>query len=1086
MNHRWIFFVATLIVITLGSCNQERSLFTLMEQTGISFENRIVEHDAFNVLEYEYFYNGAGVAAGDLNNDGLVDLYFSANMAPDQLYLNLGEWSFEEISEQAGITHSSTWNTGVTMADVNGDGLLDIYVCRSGNVSTDRRRNSLYINQGNLNFKDEAKVYGLDDSSYSNHAAFFDYDGDGDLDMYLLNHSIRRYSHFVVDYMRAQRDSLAGDKLFRNDGEVFTDVTVEAGIIGNPLSYGLSVVVSDINGDLWPDLYISNDYIEDDYLYINQQNGTFVESIRTYLSHTSYASMGADIADFNNDLLPDIFTLDMLAEDNYRQKVLKGPEDYQFYTQLRIDGFHEQYMRNMLHLRRGPDFTEIGQTSGVSNTDWSWSAIFADLDQDLHKDLIVTNGYLRDYTDLDFLSTTLPNASQQAQLRGEAVSGLKMVNQMPTTRVPNYVFRGSDKIHFQNMSSQWGFALPSHSNGMTLADLDGDLDLDIIINNLNQEAFLYRNQAREQGRGGVVKVKLEGSPMNPQGVGARVSLHHLEESIMQEAYFVRGYLSSLEPALFFGTGQWRNVNLEVHWPDGRYQKIENISTGQTILLKYSDATTIMSQTFPEIIEPLMVRDSFPAINYIHLEDNYSDWSLHPLLPRDMAQEGPAVTTGDINGDGLIDIFFGGGRGQHATILLRQLDTAYAKITLPILEQHAEFEDVAALLLDFTGDGLLDLYVASGGGPNPDFWQDRMYVNTGFGSLAYIPDLLPAMKTITSSAAPYDYDADGDLDLFIGSLHTPNQYGMSPRSYLLENTPNGFVDRTENWATNLLYPGMITTAVWSDVTGNNEKELLLGGHWMPIRVFCKNNSGRLEDCSNALGLDRTDGFWNRIIPADLDLDGDVDLILGNRGTNTQIQVSPLNPATLYVGDLDHSGSWDVVYSSYVKGINVPVASRDQMVFQLPEIRLAFPKYSDYASATTNEILSLYEEDTYTALSSSQSKSVVFENTDDGIFEPHDLPIVAQFSPLRDALVYDFNNDGHQDILFVGNDYSNRAEEGRFNSGRGGLLLGDGNFNFTDAGPQHFWAHGDARHIIKVNHQIIVVNNHDLVDVFRINR
>ncbi len=1083
MHHRWILLIGLLITSTLMSCSQESSLFTLVEETGISFQNTIVEHDAFNVLEYEYFYNGSGVAAGDLNNDGLVDLYFSANMAPDQLYINRGKWSFEEITNEAGIIHSSTWTTGVTMADVNGDGYLDIYVCRSGNVSTDRRRNSLYINQGNLRFVDEAKAYGLDDPSYSNHATFFDYDGDGDLDMYLLNHSIRRYSHFVVDYMRAQRDSLAGDKLFRNDGKMFTDVTVESGIIGNPLSYGLSVVVSDINGDSWPDLYISNDYIEDDYLYINQQDGTFLESIQSYLTHSSYASMGADIADINNDLLPDIFTLDMLAEDNYRQKVLKGPENYRFYTQLRIDGFHEQYMRNMLHLRRGPDFVEIGQMAGVSNTDWSWAAIFADLDQDLYKDLIVTNGYLRDYTDLDFLSTTLPNASQQAQLRGEAVSGLEMVNQMPTTRVSNYVYRGIDGLHFQNMSTDWGFDLPSHSNGMTLADLDGDLDLDIIINNLNQEAFLYRNQAHEQGRGRALRIVLEGPPMNPQGIGAKVMLHRDDDSIMQEAYFVRGYLSSLEPALSFGTGKWRSVDLEVYWPDGRYQRLENIVTGQTIPLKYSDAVEAIDQTPSEVDDPYILQDSSNVINYRHIEDNYSDWTLHPLLPRDLAQEGPAVTTGDINGDGLVDIFFGGGRGQHASMRLQQLDSTYVNMTLPIFEQHAQFEDVAALLLDFTGNGLLDLYVASGGGPEPAYWQDRIYVNSGFGRFVYIPDLLPSMNTITSSIAPYDFDTDGDLDLFVGSLHIPDQYGRSPRSYLLENTPNGFIDRTEAWAVNLQYPGMIATAVWADIFGNNEKELLIAGHWMPVRVYCKYDSERLEDCSHSLGFNGTNGFWNQIIPSDLDQDGDIDLILGNRGLNSQIQVSTDYPATLKVGDFDLSGSWEIVYSSYVKAIHVPVPSRDQMVSQLPEIRMRFPKYSDYASATTDEILSLYKDD-YPEFWSSHSASVIFENTEDGIFVPRELPAIAQFSPLRDALVDDFNDDGFQDILFVGNDYSNRAEEGRMNSGRGGLLLGDGNLGFTDAGPQHFWTNGDARHVIKINHQIIVVNNNGPADVFQI--
>ncbi len=1070
-----------LSLMILAGCTRERPLFTRMEQTGISFENRIVEQDAFNVLEYEYFYNGAGVAAGDLNHDGLVDLYFTANMAADRLYLNRGGWLFEEITEQAGIPHEPTWTTGVTMADVNGDGLLDIYVCRSGNVTTDRRRNSLYINQGNLTFKDEAAAYGLDDPSYSNHATFFDYDNDGDLDMYLLNHSIRRYAHFVVDYMRAQRDSLAGDKLFRNDAGKFTDVSEEAGIIGNPLSYGLSVVVSDMNGDLWPDLYISNDYIEDDYLYINQQDGTFDESIRSYLTHTSYASMGADIADINNDLQPDIFTLDMFAEDNYRQKVLKGPEDYKFYTQLRIDGFHEQYMRNMMHLRRGPDYVEIGQLAGVSNTDWSWAALFADLDRDLLKDLIVTNGYLRDYTDLDFLSTTLPNASRQAQMRGEAVSGLEMVEQMPTTRVPNYVFQGTDGVQFQDMTTDWGFELPTHSNGMTLADLDGDLDLDVVISNLNQEVLLYRNEAEEQGRGGALRITLEGPPGNKYGIGAKVLLHGEGQSIMQEAFFVRGYLSSLEPALSFGTGEWHEVDVEIYWPDGRFQRLEKIATGQTIQVKYSEAyQDSVTESLPE--KEFITVDFSSGLNYQHQEDDYSDWDQTPLLPRDLAQEGPAIANGDLNGDHLTDIFIGGARGQAATLFLQQLDRTYTEVRLPVFEQHAEYEDVDAILMDLSGDGLLDLYVASGAGPIPDYWQDRLYINTGFGGLVHAPDLLPPMQTITSSIAPYDMDSDGDMDMFVGGLHLPGQFGRSPRSYLLENTPDGFLDRTENWAPDLQFPGMITTAVWADIYGDDRRELLIAGHWMPIRVYCISDSDILEDCSDRLGLTGSDGFWNQVIPADLDMDGDLDLIAGNRSLNTQIRASPRYPATLYAGDLDNNGTWDLVYSSYVKGLNVPVASRDQMVAQLPDIRTRFPRYSDYAAATTDEVMAGYDPGPI-LLKSRNRSSVLFEFTDEGIFDPQPLPMSAQFSPVRDALVFDFNEDGNPDILLVGNDYSNRTEEGRMNSGRGTMLIGDGKLGFTDAGTRNFWIRGDTRRIIKVDHRIIVVSSNDTMNVFR---
>ena len=1076
------FYVGAVFGLTIPmGCTRDRPLLTRMEQTGITFENRIFEQDAFNVLEYEYFYNGAGVAAGDLNQDGLVDLYFTANMAADQLYLNRGNWSFEEITQQAGIIHQPAWTTGVTMADVNGDGLLDIYVCRSGNVATDLRRNSLYINQGNLTFKDEAASYGLDDASYSNHATFFDYDNDGDLDMYLLNHSIRRYSHFVVDYMRSQRDSLAGDKLFRNDGTKFTDVSEEAGIIGNPLSYGLSVVVSDMNGDLWPDLYVSNDYIEDDYLYINQQDGTFSESIRSYLTHTPYASMGADIADINNDLQPDIFTLDMLAEDNYRQKVLKGPENYKFYTQLRIDGFHEQYMRNMLHLRRGPDYVEIGQLAGVSNTDWSWAALIVDLDRDLQKDLIVTNGYLRDYTDLDFLSTTLPNASRQAQIQGEAVSGLEMVNQMPTTRVPNYVFRGTNGLQFQNVTTDWGLELPTHSNGITLADLDGDLDLDIVISNLNQEVLLYRNEAEEQGRGGTLRIILKGPEGNEYGIGAKILLHGDGKSIMQEAFFVRGYLSSLEPALYFGTGEWDQADIEIHWPDGRFQLLEKVDTGQTIEIYHSESQ-LKKSSESLLKEGIIAVDLSSGINFWHREDSHSDWDQQPLLPRDLAQEGPAVATGDINGDHLADIFIGGGRGQPAILFLQQLDRTYSSVTLPIFEAHAEYEDVDAILMDFSGDGLLDLYVASGAGPTPEYWQDRLYINTGFGDLVYLPALLPQMQTITSSIAPYDFDSDGDMDLFVGGHHVPGRFGSSPRSYLLENTPDGFQDRTASWAPDLRYPGMITTSAWANVQGDDQMELLIAGHWMSIQVYCVSDTGVLVACSKRLGLTESNGFWNRVITSDLDGDGDLDLIAGNQGLNSQIRASVEHPATLYAGDLDDSGSWDIIYSSYVKGEDVPIASRDQILAQLPDIRLRFPTYSDYAAATTDEVMAGYGSPSV-VLKAQHSPSIIFEYTDEGTFKPRSLPLSAQFSPVRDVLPFDFNEDGNLDILLVGNDYSNRAEEGRMSSGRGLLLMGDGELGYTEEDAENFWIRGDTRRIIKIDDRIIVLSNNSQVKIFR---
>ncbi len=1061
------------IAITLAGCSrQERSepLFTLLspEETGVSFVNTVVEQEGFNVLEYEYFYNGGGVAAGDLTGDGLPELYFTANMEPDVLYLNQGEFRFEDVSDQAGLVQERSWTTGVTMVDINDDGWLDIYVCRSGNVSADRRRNLLYLNNGDLTFTERAADFGLDLTTYSNHAAFFDYDRDGDLDAYILNHSIRRYSRFLVDYMRNQRDSLAGDLLLRNDGGRFVDVSEEAGIIGNPLGFGLSAIVSDINRDGWLDIYVSNDYIEDDYLYINNGDGTFQESIRDYLTHTSYSSMGADIADINNDLLPDIYTLDMLAEDNYRQKILKGPEDHVFYAKMREDGFFEQYMRNMLHVARPEGkYVEIGQMAGVSNTDWSWAAILADLDLDGYKDALVTNGYMRDYTNLDFLNTTLVEAYADASARGEVLSSLDMVRQMPETRLRNYVYRNEGGLIFSDQTEAWGLGQLTLSNGAVVSDLDGDAFPDIAISNINQPAMLYRNEAGTLTGNRALAIRLEGPPGNRWGIGAKVTVRAVGLAQYQEMMPGRGYLSSLAPELSFGLAAESVVDVEVRWPGESVQVVRGVTATQLTLRHAEAERRELREESPE--QPLFARTDHPGLDLVHREDAFVDFDREPLLPHLLSREGPALASGDINGDGLEDIFFGGARGQAGRLLLQQADGVFQDVHSPALEAHLSFEDVDAAMFDFDRDGDLDLYVASGGGAHDDTsaaYQDRLYVNTGFGNLAYAPEALPAMPYPSSTVAPQDFDEDGDTDLFVGGRWRPGFYPHAPRSYLLENTGAGFADRTHEVAGGLAFAGLVTDATWADVSGGAAPELIVAGEWMPVKVFSFEQGGAAADISADLGLAESHGFWNVVEAYDLDGDGDQDLVAGSSGLNTQIRVSAEEPAVMYSLDFDANGVMDFVMGHYIQGRVYPVPARDELLAQVPRFAERFSTYASYALADMNTVLVSGERAESLVLHSRVAETSVFENVERSRLERRALPLMAQVSETKGVLARDFDRDGIADLLLAGNDFGNRAQFGRRSAGSGVLLQGLGELEYSASWTSGFVAPGDVRKLLYV--------------------
>lgn len=1090
--------LASVLLTALGcqrSADPAGPLFTLLppDATGIAFENPIVEDAGFNVLEYEYFYNGGGVAIGDVDQNGWPDVFFTANVGPNRLYLNQGNLRFDDVTEQAGFAHSASWDTGVTMADVNGDGWLDIYVCRSGRVSEERRRNALYINNQDGTFTDQAAAYGVDDPAYSTHATFFDYDRDGDLDLYLLNHPIRRLERFDVALIKQQRDPLSGDKLYRNDGDTFVDVSEAAGIIGNPLGFGLSATVSDINNDGWLDLYIANDYVEDDYLYINNSDGTFTENIRSWISYTSHSSMGVDIADINNDGRPDIYTLDMLAEDNARQKRLKGPDDYARFQQLRREGYQAQYMRNMLHLHNGNGtFSEIGQLAGVSNTDWSWAPLIADFDNDGYKDLFVTNGYMRDYTDLDFLNFTLRTALQTARRHGQSVDAFPLVQQMSMSTLPNYAYRNRGDLTFADETQSWGLDQSGLSGGAAYADLDNDGDLDLVVNNINEPALVYRNNAEAQPNRHYLKIRLEGAPGNQFGIGAKVNVTTDEsQQFWQELMPARGYQSAVEPVLVFGLGAATQVTVTVTWPDDSEQQLTQQATNQTLTLKHQDATTPATAELPEPPQRFIyVGSEATGLTFTHEENAFVDFEREPMLPHMLSRQGPALAQADINRDGLPDIYIGGARNQAGALYLQQLDGTFGGISVEAFAAHSSYEDVDAAFFDADGDGDVDLYVVSGGAEPEDgaAYQDRLYLNNGFGAFTHAPDALPAMPTSGATIAPHDMDGDGDVDVFVGGHVQPGRYPLATRSYLLENVDGQFADITTTAAPALVEPGLVHAAQWGDINGDSRAELLIAGEWIPIRAFQWQEGNTFAEITTASGFDQTDGWWRSLRLADLDGDGDLDLLAGNRGLNAQMRATSAEPATIHAADFDANGSFEAIMSSYIQGQSYPVPNRDVLLGAIPSFANRYPTYASYAEASLNDLFPPERLADAATLYAYDFATTLFENQGDGTFRKQPLPTEAQFAPIYAILAEDFDQDGQTDLLLAGNNHSVRGEWGYEGAGQGLFLHGQGGLRFAPvpARTSGFFEPGDVRALLVVPTRrgpfVIAANNDGALNTY----
>lgn len=1072
-------------------------LFTLLpaEQTHIDFQNTLTETLNANVMMYEYIYNGGGVAIADVNGDGLQDVYFTSNMSTNKLYLNKGEMQFEDITIAAGVTgRPGPWKTGATMVDINGDGKQDIYVCYSGKLTGPQRVNQLFINEGNNasgipHFSEQAEKYGLADSAYSNQAVFFDYDKDGDLDMFLLNHypkSLPILDEVTTAELLKRNNPMTGVRLFKNTNNHFEDVTQKAGISSSDLTYGLGAGVADLNGDGWTDIYISNDYGVPDYLYINNKNGTFTNKIQQELGHFSNFSMGNDVADINNDALPDIMTLDMLPEDNRRQKLLFAPDNYEKFDLALRSGFYYGYMRNMLQLNNGNGtFSEIGQLSGISNTDWSWAPLFADYDNDGWKDLYITNGYMRDYTNMDFLKYMGDFLKDRKVMRQDLFN---LVQKIPSSHVKNYIFKSNGDLTFSNMQQQWGFDSSSNSNGAAYADLDNDGDLDLVVNNLNLPAFVYENQNNKKSTNRYLQVKLEGSGMNTQGIGAKIILYNKGKRQYLEQMPTRGFVSSVSPILHFGTGVDQTIDsLLIVWQSGKQQLLNNVTTNQQIVLQEKNATgkvthqRTVAPYFTEIKSPVSWHSAANAIN---------DFKRQPLLVNPLSFAGPCMAKADLNGDKIEDIYIGGGSGTPAAVYLQQPNGQFLQKNQQVFDADKNCEDADAILVDVNGDGFTDIYVASGGYHNYTAedvaLQDRLYINDGKGNFTKAADALPKMPFSKSCVRTADINGDGYADLFVGGRVIPGKYPETPQSFVLINDGKGkFTNATPNIAAALQKVGMVTDAAWVDLNNDKKPDLVVVGEWMPVKIFI-NTNGKLEDKTTVYFDKSCSGWWNKLVVDDMNGDGKPDLIVGNEGLNTQCKASESEPAEMYFKDFDDNGSVDPFLCFYIQGKSYPYVSRDELLDQMAPMRTRYTTYEEYADKTINDIFSKSELSSAQHLTADCLSTSYFEMGADGKFHAKPLPLQAQQSPVFTINVLDYDKDGKKDILLCGNINKARLRFGKSDANYGVLLKGDGkgSFAYIPQWESGFNIWGDVRSVVQVNNTLLFGINQNEVKAYKL--
>jgi len=1079
MKHSVIFL---LTILFIGSCkpvkDEEKKLLTLLRpsETNVDFVNKLTETEQFNMIQYLYFNNGAGVAAGDINNDGLVDLYFASNQNPNKLYLNKGNFVFEDITEKAGVAGQGDWKTGVTMADVNGDGLLDIYVCQVGDYKAVHGRNQLFINQGDLTFREEAKEYGLDFQGFSTQAAFFDYDRDGDLDMYLLNHSVHTSRSYGASDLRFEHDSLAGDKLYRNDEvkgrRYFNDVTIQAGIYNSQIGYGLGVNINDINNDGWPDIYISNDFHEDDYLYVNNGDGTFTDKFREYMRHTTRSSMGNDVADFNNDGLLDVIVLDMLPDKENVRIQSGGEDDYELYLMKLGYGYGHQFVRNNLQLNLGDGiFSEIGRLSGVFATDWSWGPLFCDVDNDGLKDIFIANGIYRRANDLNYVKFLTDNEFFSAEDNKNTPDKV-LYEKMPLYPCYNFIYRNNGDLTFTNMAKEWGFDTRSFSNGSAYADLDNDGDLDLIANNINEAAYIYRNDASEKPDNHFLSFDLKGKGQNTKAIGTRITIYSGDQMQVAEQFPTRGFMSSSLGTLHFGLGRNDKVDsVVVRWPDMSVEVLKDVASNQILTLDAGNAGKPRSNSGSVNKKDLLVAPIIlPGLDFRHQENQYYDLNRDFLVPHTLLSEGPALAVADVNGDGLEDIFTGNAKEQPSALFFQQADGSFKAKLLHVFIKDLYSEDVDAAFFDADGDGDNDLYIVRGGSEaslGDPLLADRLLINDGTGELKESEKgSLPFTANNGSCVAPGDFDNDGDIDLFVGSRVVPGAYGISPNQLLLENDGRGhFKDVTEKRMKKMRKPGMVTDAVWVDFDKDGDQDLIMVGEWMKVTVM-RNDNGYFKNVTGSAGLDETSGWWNSIYATDIDNDGDMDLIAGNIGLNTKMKPSVKEPVEMYLNDFDGNGTLDQIICAYEDGISYPVAQVDELKKQITSLDKKYPNYSDFAGKTAKDIFGSKAINRSIKKKAVMFESCLFLNDGNGRFSISTLPMEAQFSPVRDIISHDINSDGKNDIILVGNDYTAKPNYGRYDASYGWCLMGDTGNNFKALFPSAsgFRTNGDPRKIV----------------------
>lgn len=1106
-----ICILLSLFFFVISSCSGEEDTPTLFEElppgkTNIDFENNLSFNPDFNIYHYRNFYNGGGVALGDINNDGLLDIFFTANMGDNTLYLNRGDMQFEDVSAKAGIAGSRAWSTGVSMADVNGDGLIDIYVTNSGIVEGDDRKNELYINNGDTTFTEKAEEYGIADSGLSIHGTFFDYDKDGDLDLFVINNSYRAIGSFDLEQTdRTIYNEEGGDKLFRNDGGTFIEVSEQAGIYSSEIGFALGASVGDVNRDGWPDIYVSNDFFERDYLYINNRDGTFKESLKDQVKSISAASMGADIADLNGDGYPEIFVTDMLPEPESRLKLNTTFDDWEGYREHVNNDFYHQFTRNTLQLNNGDStFSEVGRWAGVEATDWSWGANIADFDLDGRKDIFVANGIYQDLTNLDYISDISRGDMVKKIVTGNDVDFEKLIDMIPSNPVPNYIFHNKGNMQFADSSSSWGIETPGFSSGSAYGDLDNDGDLDLVINNVESKAFVYENTAEKiRPDHNWLQISLTGESSNTFAFGTQVTAWDRGERWFVEQMPIRGFQSTVDHRLHLGLGDTEILDsLVVYWPTDKRTVLRDVETNQLLELREEDTNETCSQI--EINgeqqpgEKLLndITDEFD-LEWRHNENDYSDFERDRLLFHMRSTEGPALCVEDINGDGLDDFYLGGARGQAGNLFVQNSQSQFEKITLDLLEQDASSEDTDCAIFDANGNGNMDLYVTSGSNEyssSSSSLRDRLYFNKGDLQFERSEQPLPGLSyEVTSTVEPADFDNDGDTDLFVGVRLRPFAVGYPVRGYLLENDGNGqFKDVTEEVSPDLLEMGMITDADWGDISGNGYPDLVVVGEWMPLTYFA-NEEEKLQNKNMDTGLDSTNGWWRSVHIDDLDRDGNLDILAGNYGLNSRFEASKEEPIEMWTGDFNQNGSIEQIVTTYKNGKRYPMALRHDLIEEIPSLENKFPTYESFAGKNMGEIFSKEQLDEAHYSKAYLMDSVIGWNLgdDDGAFTIESLPFRAQLSVLYDVSAIDLNKNGVPELISGGNLREVKPEIGNYAASYGSVFKMDKertykNLNGSNSG---FDINGQVRAIkhLKLNDGreiIMVARNNESLKIFEI--